>query len=305
MTTLTCSPRTLPKEVTKVVEAWEEREKSKLFVHVGTKNLSRDTVDWVWKQKASLRKTDTVDVILDNSGCSADAAYQLVNTLRSISPKLRVFVPDWAKSAATLFCLGADTVYMGQSAELGPLDIQIPDPRNPNEPISALEQFQAIDYIRTIAFVTLDEFRKLMVTQTRMRLPDVLSEAWRFAAELVKPLYLQVEPLLLGSAYRGLAVSEQYGQRLMSRYAYSTWSEDQTTKLLEKLTWKYPSHSFVIDYKEAIDLGLKVSLLEGECEEESQTVVNMMKECIGFLGAEAGGSGVPKPTPKQNPSKKA
>jgi hypothetical protein len=286
MDMLVCTPSPLPEKITEVAKAWEDREHTKVFVHVGTRNLWRDTVDWVWKQKTTVGQVETVDVILDSSGGSPDAAYQLVNTLRSIAPKLRVFVPDWAKSSATLFCLGADNIYMGHSAELGPLDTQLPDPRNPNEFISALEHFQAIDYIRTIAFLTLDEFRKLMVAQTRMLLADVISEAWQFSAELVAPLYSQVDPLLLGAAYRALAISIQYGRRLMSRYAYKDWSEKQITDLLEKLTWQYPSHQFVIDYKEATELNLKVSLLQGECEEGAHTIVNMMKDCVGFLGSE-------------------
>lgn len=304
MPMLICSPKTLPKDVETAAKAWEEREKSKLFVHVGSRNFNRSTVDWVWEQRATIVQAKIIDVVLDTSGGSPDAAYQLVNTLRSISPRLRVFVPDWAKSAATLFCLGADEVYMGQSAELGPLDMQIADPRNPDDSISALEQFQAIDYIRTIAFLTLDEFRKLMVAQTKMRLPDILSEAWQFGAELISPLYLQVDPLLLGTAYRALAVSVQYGQRLMSRYAYNTWTKSQINELLDKLTWKYPSHSFVIDYKEAVELGLKVSLLKGKCEEESETIVNKMKQCIGFIGLETSHPEVPKPTTKQIKPKK-
>lgn len=283
MQILSCTPSPLPKEIIDVAELWEKREQSKLFIHTGSKSMWRDTVDWVWKQKLCLGdKIGTIDVILDSGGGDPDAAYQLANTLRNMASKLRVFIPDWAKSSATLFCLGADGIYMGESAELGPLDSQIPDPRNPSASISALEQFQAIDYIRTIAFRTLDEFRRLMVSETRMRLPDVLSEAWKFGAELVKPLYMQVDPLLLGSAYRALSISVQYGKRLMSRYAYSTWSEKEISELLEKLTWQYPSHSFVIDYKEAIELGLIVFPLEKECEEEAQIIINTMKDCVGF-----------------------
>ena len=34
-------------------------------------------------------------------------------------------MPFWAKSAATLLCLGADKIVLGEHAELGPLDVQI------------------------------------------------------------------------------------------------------------------------------------------------------------------------------------
>lgn len=40
--------------------------------------------------------------------------------------KLRVIVPNVAKSAATLFALGADEILMGHLSELGPIDPQVP-----------------------------------------------------------------------------------------------------------------------------------------------------------------------------------
>jgi hypothetical protein len=40
--------------------------------------------------------------------------------------KLRVIVPNIAKSAATLFALGADEILMGYLSELGPIDPQVP-----------------------------------------------------------------------------------------------------------------------------------------------------------------------------------
>jgi ClpP class serine protease len=39
--------------------------------------------------------------------------------------KLRVIVPNTAKSAATVFALGADEIIMGYPSELGPIDPQV------------------------------------------------------------------------------------------------------------------------------------------------------------------------------------
>ena len=136
---------------------------------------------------------------------------------------------------------------MSRAAELGPLDAQIPDPRNPDDQISALEEFQAVDYLRTTAFETLDQSMRQLMRRTDMRVRDVLAEASKFATELVRPLYSQVDPLSFGEAHRSLQNSIEYGQRVMRRYSYSNWSDKQTSQCLEKLTWNYPSHGFVID----------------------------------------------------------
>ena len=39
--------------------------------------------------------------------------------------RVRVIVPDYAKSAGTLMALGADRIIMSETSELGPIDPQV------------------------------------------------------------------------------------------------------------------------------------------------------------------------------------
>src|SRR6266566_4502600 len=57
----------------------------------------------------------------------ANVAYRLAKYFRSHCKQLNIIIPMIAKSAATLLCLNADTIYMGEFAELGPLDAQLKD----------------------------------------------------------------------------------------------------------------------------------------------------------------------------------
>ena len=61
-------------------------------------------------------------------GVAVDAAEKLMGMLRSLvgTAKLRIIVPDFAKSAGTLMTLGADSVVMSDMSELGPIDPQAP-----------------------------------------------------------------------------------------------------------------------------------------------------------------------------------
>ena len=56
-----------------------------------------------------------------------DAAEKLITLVRSAAgeAQLRIIVPDYAKSAGTLMALGANTILMSDSSELGPIDPQI------------------------------------------------------------------------------------------------------------------------------------------------------------------------------------
>ena len=287
-----CEPSPLPNDVAEAVLRWEKREESRLFVLAGRHPLSGRLVDDVFRERRHLENVDRLDVVVDCSGGNIGSAYQLVTLFRSSAKELRVFVPDWAKSATTLFCLGADEIWMSRAAELGPLDAQIPDPRNPDDTISALEEFQAVDYLRTTAFETLDQSMQQLLRRTDMRVRDVLTEATKFATALVEPLYSQVHPLSFGEAHRALQNSVEYGKRVMSRYAYRDWPEQQINACLEELTWNYPSHGFVIDFEEAISLGLHAKLMAGEREGDAHTIIDEMRDCIGFPRSELGSSKV-------------
>ncbi len=282
----------MPPQVQSAIERWTKDEGNYLFAlitngkhpHV---HIDRSIVRRVREECDSLPQDCGVDVILDSSGGDVEAAHQLVTYLRSRCGKLRVFVPDWAKSAATYFCLGADEIWMGRTAELGPLDAQIPDPRHPDEYISALEEFKAMDYLRQYAFEMLDAFVILLTRRTRMRVRDLLQEARPFVTDLMAPLYGQVDPLYFGSAHRALDMAVEYGSRLMRRYAYSDWTDESIQRLLDALTWTYPSHSFVIDYEEAERLGLRVKLLEGQRDQDARTIATGLEAGVGIMNSDA------------------
>ncbi|HEV2490286.1 MAG TPA: hypothetical protein VGT03_10790 [Candidatus Acidoferrales bacterium] len=281
---LLCNPSPLPKVVAEVANQWVEGQHSRLFALILTENLDRILVDKIYDQRNEFENVEVLDVLLDSHGGDIEAAYQLVSLFRHKCKKLRVFVPDWAKSAATLFALGADELWMSETAELGPLDAQIPDPRVPGEYISALDEFTAIDYLRDHGYAIFDQFVMLLLRRTHLKVRDVLHHAIEYSSHMMAPLYSQVDPLYFGGAHRALDMSIQYGKRVMSRHAYSGWDEKKVEELLKKLTRDYPSHSFVIDYIEAKELGLNVNLLSHDLADKAQIILKNVRDCVGFIG---------------------
>jgi hypothetical protein len=69
----------------------------------------------------------SVDFLLHTPGGDIDAAEKLMSILRSRVGvgRLRVIVPDFAKSAGTLMAIGADEIVMSDTSELGPIDPQV------------------------------------------------------------------------------------------------------------------------------------------------------------------------------------
>jgi ClpP class serine protease len=69
-----------------------------------------------------------IDLLLQTLGGDIDAAEKLITMVQKVAgdARLRVIVPDCAKSAGTLMALGADQIVMSNSSELGPIDPQVP-----------------------------------------------------------------------------------------------------------------------------------------------------------------------------------
>jgi hypothetical protein len=68
-----------------------------------------------------------ITLILDAPGGDGLAAERIIQLCKNYSKKdFETIVPARAKSAATMVCLGADTILMGATSELGPIDPQIP-----------------------------------------------------------------------------------------------------------------------------------------------------------------------------------
>jgi len=64
-------------------------------------------------------------VFLRSAGGDGQVAVRLVRTAQSACRNLVVVVPDIAKSAATIFALGAHRIVMGPPSDLGPIDPQV------------------------------------------------------------------------------------------------------------------------------------------------------------------------------------
>lgn len=63
-------------------------------------------------------------VLLASPGGDGETAIRMVRSLQARCTELTIVVPDVAKSAATLVCLGAHHILMGPGGDLGPVDPQ-------------------------------------------------------------------------------------------------------------------------------------------------------------------------------------
>ena len=64
-------------------------------------------------------------LLLASPGGDGETALRMVRSMQERCHELTVIVPDMAKSAATILCLGAHHILMGPGGDLGPIDPQM------------------------------------------------------------------------------------------------------------------------------------------------------------------------------------
>lgn len=76
-------------------------------------------------QNTNLKK-DGFILIINSLGGSGLAAERIINVCRTYSNNnFEVIVPNQAKSAATIICLGSNKIHMSSTSEIGPIDPQL------------------------------------------------------------------------------------------------------------------------------------------------------------------------------------
>jgi hypothetical protein len=184
-------------------------------------------------------------LFLTTRGGDPHGGYRFARCLRHHYDHVRLVIPSLCKSAGTLVAIAADELAIGDLGELGPLDIQVHKGSEMMERSSGLDIVQAMQSIRQH---TQDAYRKALIEfRGGARLSTQL--AGEFAASIAvgiaAPLYAQIDPIRLGEMQRAMKIARDYGERL-DRHTSSL-----RPRALDRLVADYPSHSFVIDRKEA------------------------------------------------------
>jgi Serine dehydrogenase proteinase len=232
------------------------------------------------------QKADVINVILDSTGGPLDSAFRTALYLSRYAKKIRVYVPRRAKSASTLIAVGANEIIMSPFSELGPLDTQIRDPRNPTDYISALDCYQSVDYVREFGFSTLSQALKQLaaVTQGKLLLSDSLNASAQFAIGSITPMLSQTRSLDFGAWGRSLKMGERYAQILITRAAEA--ERGRAEKIADRLVYGYTHHLFPIDITEASEMGLNPVPMAEDVYQSAMAIVKTCREnqvCVEFI----------------------
>jgi len=189
----------------------------------------------------------SIDLLIDSPGGDVHVAEKLVHMVMGVvSPddldveegEFRVIVPDQAKSAATLIALGAKTVVMSNTSELGPIDPQILRRDSDGTPV----QHSVFDYLNA------HESAANALSES----PDDLPTQARFK---------HFDPVVVHHYEQVVEEVRVCAENLMKRYGGNY--TQAPSMLLD--THKFHAHNHVIDWKTARDsVGLNVEFMAFE-----------------------------------------
>jgi hypothetical protein len=249
---------------TSAILSLEKRRKSRIFVLLHdfeSEHLCNPDFRKLYENRNQFSGIDTLEVMIHTPGGHASIAYRMARFFRSHCKHLNFIVPIMAKSAGTLLCLAGEKIFMGELAELGPLDVQITDElERGKRPFSPLDEFKSMEFLREYATEFLDYFA-FALTERGMSVKQALHESIPAVTGMMEPLYSHIDPSKVGSFRRSLAEGEDYAKRLLKQTR-----NPMVEKLVERLVWQYPVHDFVIDYAEGREIGLPVVKLEAAHE---------------------------------------
>lgn len=201
---------------------------------------------------------DTAYLILTTYGGDPDAGYRIARALGHHYEKIKILIPDICKSAGTLVCIGASELILGDRGELGPLDIQLSKPDEMFESVSGLDILQALSALQDQVLYSFRSYLFDIRTSSQITTKIAAEIATHLAESYIAPIAAKIDPMTLGEHQRAIQIGIDYGERLNLK------SNSLKPEALAKLVSNYPSHSFVIDRKEARELFHSVKSPEKE-----------------------------------------
>ncbi len=93
-------------------------------------SLEKPFRDFIEDLKADKVQHNTLCIILNTPGGSAETVEKMVKITRHHYQEVYFIVPDSAYSAGTIFCMSGDKIFMDYSSSLGPIDPQVFNGKN-------------------------------------------------------------------------------------------------------------------------------------------------------------------------------
>lgn len=163
------------------------------------KNQFRDMIENL-KPDPAEENQETISVILQTPGGSAEIVEKLVEILRHHYKSVNFIIPDYAMSAGTLFALSGDKIYMDYSSSLGPIDPQV---------------YNGADLVPALGY--LDQVKEMIQKSAKGELTDA-------EALVLKGL----DPAMLSKFEQARNLTITLLKEWLAKYKFRNWTKHRT-----------------------------------------------------------------------------
>jgi len=229
------------------IKAIQNFRESKVIVYYSIDILTGNDAEILFDLLQSVGKQKKIDLFLLSPGGYVDPAFKMAKMCRDFAEeKFGIIIPHYAKSAATLLCLGGDELVMGSASEIGPIDpqIEIMDEYGRKFNVSANSVEDALEVIEEHSAGDPAKSLKYM------------------------PLIEKINLNTLGQYRRALDSSQQYAKDLLKISKLLKNKNSKTiTAVAKKLATSYFSHAYPIKADVAGD-ELKFNIIDATANKQ-------------------------------------
>lgn len=210
----------IEQHVREILRRHELADHTTLMLYDEVDSISTYHSNAVYEAASAGESTKPILLIIHSNGGGIEPAYLISKTCKKLANAcFKVAVPRRAKSAATLICLGADEIHMGQMSELGPIDPQIGG-------------YPALGLRNALEVLT-----------------KIVSEHPKASPMFADYMAQKLELKDLGYSDRVGESAVQYAERLLGKKKFPTGKT--ANSLASHFVNHYKDHGFVIDIDEA------------------------------------------------------
>jgi hypothetical protein len=240
-------PPVLFKETQKIISRLSEKLNGQLISYWNNPRgtICHNDVLGFYEILQKVGRKEKIFLFIKSDGGNGQASLRIVSLLRQNCSELVVLVPLECASAATMIAIGANEVWMGPMAFLTAVDTSLTHDLSP------------VDRDNDRVSVSLDELSRVIRLWKEQK-GEVSENPY-------KSLFQYVHPLVIGAVDRAESLSIMLCKELLSYHIKDQKKIDEIAKTLNS---KYPSHSYPILIEEARRIGLKISPLKPEINQD-------------------------------------
>jgi len=206
--------------------------------------IAPDVIGPFYQHLAKIGKQQRIDVFLYTRGGDVITPLRLNYLLREFAEQMNIIVPFRAYSAGTLLSLGADEILMGIMGELGPIDPSVSNFFNPVDP-NNLNARIPVSVEDVFAYLSLARERGKQIGEHEM-------------SSVFNSLTEKIHPLALGNIHRHHILIRNLAEKILNLRKLKPMSKAEIKEIIDLLTEKLYTHSYIISRKEAKEIGLPV-----------------------------------------------